>query len=75
MQQPSMQVLGPTETDPGANLTTDEEFKAAFRATLIPTNGHACCTLPMMPLKLGGVVNNELQVYGLQGLSVVDNSI
>lgn len=70
-----MQILGPTETVPGANLTTDEELKAAFRATLIPTNGHACCTLPMMPLKLGGVVNSVLQVYGLQGLSVVDNSI
>lgn len=75
MQQPLMQVLGPTETVPGANLTTDDELKAAFRATMIPTNGHACCTLPMMPLKLGGVVDSELRIYGLEGVSVVDNSI
>lgn len=75
MAQPSMQILGPTEISPGANLTTDEQLKTAFRALTIPTNGHACCTLPMMPLKLGGVVNSQLLVHGLQGLRVVDNSI
>ncbi|KUJ18909.1 choline dehydrogenase-like protein [Mollisia scopiformis] len=75
MQQPSMQVLGPTEVVPGANVTSDEALKAAFRATIVPTNGHACCTLPMVPLALGGVVNDVLQVHGLESLSIVDNSI
>jgi choline dehydrogenase-like flavoprotein len=74
MAQPSMQALGPTEISPGANITSDEDLKAKFRALIQPSNAHECCTLPMMKLELGGVVDDQLRVYGVEGLSVADAS-
>lgn len=74
MAQPSMQALGPTEISPGANITSDEDLKAKFRTLINPSNAHECCTLPMMKLELGGVVDDQLRVYGVKGLSVADAS-
>jgi choline dehydrogenase len=71
----AMQQLKPTELSPGANLTTDEELREALRKITQPTYSHPCCTCPMMPRKLGGVVGPDLLVYGVKGLSVVDASI
>lgn len=75
MLTPAMQELGPIEVSPGANITTDEEIRKALRASMTPTYSHPCCTCPMMPEKLGGVVDPELLVYGIKGLSVIDASI
>ncbi|KAI9051847.1 hypothetical protein LZ554_004108 [Drepanopeziza brunnea f. sp. 'monogermtubi'] len=74
MHQPSMQVLGPTEITAGGNTTDEDELKAAFRARINPSNAHECCTLPMMKRELGGVVDDQLRVYGVKGLSVADAS-
>ncbi len=74
MQQPSMQALGPTEISPGGNSTYEEVLKTAFRARIQPSNAHECCTLPMLDLDLGGVVDDQLRVYGVEGLSVADAS-
>ncbi|CZS97710.1 related to alcohol oxidase [Rhynchosporium agropyri] len=74
MSQPSMRALGPTEISPGADLVGDEELKAKFRTLINPSNAHECCTLPMMKLELGGVVDEALRVYGVRGLSVADAS-
>jgi choline dehydrogenase len=74
MAQPSMQALGPTEISPGANITSDENLKAKFRTLINPSNAHECCTLPMMKLELGGVVDDQLRIYGVKGLSVADAS-
>ncbi|KAL2060753.1 hypothetical protein VTL71DRAFT_9395 [Oculimacula yallundae] len=74
MSQPSMQLLGPVEISPGANLTSAEDLKSKIRTLLSPSNAHECCTLPMMKLELGGAVDDQLRVYGVKGLSVADAS-
>ncbi|KAH6646280.1 hypothetical protein BKA67DRAFT_98021 [Truncatella angustata] len=74
--QPSMQALGPIELAPfGDELQTDEELKAALRGSINPSNAHQCCTAAMLPQQLGGVVDDRLKVYGVQGLRVIDISI
>lgn len=75
LSQPSMQELQPIELAPGANVITDAALRAALRVSVQPTYSHPCCTNPMMPEKLGGVVGPDLLVHGLDGLSVVDASI
>lgn len=75
MKTPAMQELKPIEVVPGANLTTDEEIKQALRANVVPTYSHPCCTCPMMPRELGGVVDSNLLVYGVEQLSIVDASV
>jgi choline dehydrogenase-like flavoprotein len=39
------------------------------------TNYHPCGTCAMMKKELGGVVDEELKVYGVKGLRVVDASV
>ncbi|KAJ0114872.1 hypothetical protein J7T55_004614 [Diaporthe amygdali] len=75
MDAPSMRVLGPTELTPfGQDVQTDDEVKEAIRQTLTPSNGHECCTAAMMPRELGGVVDDQLKIYGVEGLRVADIS-
>jgi choline dehydrogenase-like flavoprotein len=67
----------PIETAPGPQYQTDEEIIAGGVAmgTLQPTFAHLSGGCSMMPENLGGCVSNELLVYGVKGLSVVDASI
>ncbi|RAL06933.1 GMC family oxidoreductase [Aspergillus homomorphus CBS 101889] len=65
------------ETIPGKLLCSDADLedwvkyvKQNFRA-----NYHGVGTCSMMKKELGGVVNNEAKVYGVDGLRVVDGSI
>ncbi|KAG8163562.1 hypothetical protein KVR01_006859 [Diaporthe batatas] len=75
MDAPSMRVLGPIEVAPfGQVVQTDEEIREAVRQTFNPSNGHECCTAAMMPKELGGVVDDKLRVYGIDGLRVADTS-
>lgn len=75
MGAPSMRVLGPNEVAPfGQVVQTDEEIKDAVWETFNPSNGHECCTAAMMPKDLGGVVDDQLKVYGVDGLRVADIS-
>jgi hypothetical protein len=75
MGAPSMRVLGPNEVAPfGRGVQTDEEIKDAVRQTFNPSNGHECCTAAMLPKDLGGVVDDQLKVYGVDGLRVADIS-
>lgn len=75
MDAPSMRVLGPAEVAPfGPGVQTDEEIREAVRQTFNPSNGHECCTAAMMPKELGGVVDDHLKVYGIEGLRVADIS-
>ena len=75
MASSPMQELSPIELSPGANLTTDAELQDALRGLLQPTFSHPCCTCPMMPKNLGGVVGPDLLVYGVESLSIVDASV
>ncbi|KAI9767690.1 MAG: hypothetical protein M1840_005562 [Geoglossum simile] len=72
---PPMQELTPLELAPGVNLTSDEQLRAALRQQIVPTYSHPCCTCALMRREFGGVVDADLQVYGVEGLSIVDASI
>lgn len=67
--------FAPVELSPGANVTSDEALVAAVRRTGSATTAHLSGTCAMMPRELGGVVDPELRVYGVTGLSVVDASV
>jgi choline dehydrogenase len=76
MNTKAMSEFGPVhELAPGANITSDEDIKAAIRAMAVPTYSHPCCSCAMMPEELGGVVGPDLKVYGVKGLRVVDASV
>ncbi|KAK2772639.1 hypothetical protein FQN53_004486 [Emmonsiellopsis sp. PD_33] len=75
MATESAQLLGPEEVTPGANKTTDEDLIETAKGGMTPTIGHGCCTSPMQPQELGGVVASDLTVHGVTGLSVGDISI
>jgi GMC oxidoreductase len=72
---PHMADLGPVETAPGVNVTTDEAIISWIHSTLLPSAAHPCGTAAMMSREIGGVVGPDLLVHGIQGLSVVDASI
>ncbi|KAJ5244066.1 Glucose-methanol-choline oxidoreductase [Penicillium chrysogenum] len=72
-----MQTYFDGETTPGSNLAYNADLdqwvdyvKQNFRA-----NWHAVSTCSMMKKELGGVVDSEARVYGVEGLRVVDGSI
>jgi len=65
----------PKETNPGANVDSDEDLGAWVRGVYIPTLYHPIGTAAKMPRELGGVVDEGLLVHGTKGLSVVDASI
>jgi len=75
MRAPSMKVLGPHEASPLDDSITDHDaLRKAISLTMVPTTGHECCTAAMAPLAHGGVVNPDLEVYGVKGLRVIDIS-
>ncbi|KAF8247273.1 alcohol oxidase [Wilcoxina mikolae CBS 423.85] len=66
----------PVETYPGKDVTSDEALAEVAKGRIVnPSVGHASCTCPMMDREIGGVVDEELKVYGVKGLRVVDLSI
>lgn len=65
----------PSEVQPGADVQTDEEMAAFLARTLSPSEFHPAGTAAMLPKELGGVVDEQLRVYGVEGLRVADASI
>lgn len=61
------------EVLPGADVQTDDQILDWIRNNLM-TVWHASCTCSMQKKELGGVLDNKLQVYGVNGLRVVDAS-
>ncbi|KAL2066811.1 hypothetical protein VTL71DRAFT_1235 [Oculimacula yallundae] len=66
---------GPVETRPGPNVTTTSDLKEWIKANYMPSVYHPVGTASLMRRELGGVVGEDLLVYGVSGLSVVDASI
>ena len=65
----------PQESRPGLRVNTDEELISFIKDTMSPSEFHPAGTCAMLPRELGGVVDEELRVYGVTGLRVVDASI
>jgi choline dehydrogenase-like flavoprotein len=74
---PALARYSPLETAPGPQYQTDDEIiQGSVRSgSLKPSFAHPSGGCSMMPEELGGCVSDELLVYGIQGLSVVDASI
>ncbi|KDN65625.1 hypothetical protein CSUB01_11269 [Colletotrichum sublineola] len=69
-----IQALGATETLPGAATQSDEDI-LAFIKGITSTEYHYSGTCAMLPKAMGGVVDPELKVHGVDSLRVVDASI
>jgi choline dehydrogenase-like flavoprotein len=67
----------PVETVPGSQYQTDDEiFDASIKAAALnPTYAHSSGACALMPEELGGCVDPQLRVYGVEKLRVVDASI
>ena len=65
----------PVELMPGVGVQTDEEMVEYLAQTLSPSVYHPSGTAAMLPKELGGVVDEELKVYGIERLRVADASI
>jgi choline dehydrogenase-like flavoprotein len=65
----------PSETQPGARITSEQDLHRYLVQTLSPTEYHPAGTCAMMPRELGGVVDEKLRVYGVKNLRIVDASI
>ncbi|KAK0616994.1 GMC oxidoreductase-like protein [Immersiella caudata] len=74
-QQTSLKKFNPVELSPGAHITSPADIIADVRNRMIPSTFHPVGTAAMMPRELGGVVDENLLVYGVKGVSVVDASI
>ncbi|KAM3522085.1 hypothetical protein MY4038_008771 [Beauveria bassiana] len=76
MASKTMAMLEPVELSPGLAVDTESKIETALRQSLLgPTAFHPVGTAAMMPWEWGGVVSTGLQVYGVEGLWIVDASI
>ncbi|KAL5331315.1 hypothetical protein ACEPPN_000845 [Leptodophora sp. 'Broadleaf-Isolate-01'] len=53
---------------------TDEQWQTYIKSAVVPNN-HVLGTTAMMSRELGGVVDDELRVYGTENVRVVDASV
>ncbi len=53
----------------------DKEDLGKFVGDVLATVHHPVGTSAMLPRELGGVVDQNLRVYGLENLRIADNSI
>ena len=68
--------IGPNngEVAPGPSVQSDAEILDYIRETAV-TVWHASGTCAMLPKEQGGVVDDQLRVYGVEKLRIVDTSI
>ncbi|KAI1427350.1 GMC oxidoreductase [Xylaria sp. FL1777] len=67
--------LGPQQLQPPDYVNEPEDIKGFLRQNVNPSYFHPVGTCAMMPRELGGVVDEQLKVYGVKRLRVVDASI
>ncbi|KAH6645999.1 hypothetical protein BKA67DRAFT_540992 [Truncatella angustata] len=73
-QAKALAFLRPFEVLPGANVTSDEDISNFIRSTAA-TLYHPVGSCKLGARELGGVVDEELKVYGVDGLRIVDASV
>ncbi|KAK8052414.1 hypothetical protein PG993_003799 [Apiospora rasikravindrae] len=73
----SLKDLGPVDAAPGPDVVSDEEIAEylVLGGGIYPSDYHPAGTTAMMPLELGGVVDQTLRVYGVKNLRVIDTGI
>ena len=71
----TLAAYGPRESSPGTGVVDDEGLADYVRQSASPTEFHPSGTCAMLPRELGGVVDEDLKVYGIDRLRVVDASI
>ncbi|KAK7955817.1 GMC oxidoreductase [Apiospora aurea] len=73
----SLKDLGPVDAAPGPDVVSDEEIADYLvrGGGIYPSDYHPAGTTAMMPLELGGVVDQTLRVYGVKNLRVIDTGI
>ncbi|GAA5996465.1 hypothetical protein JCM5350_007730 [Sporobolomyces pararoseus] len=72
--QPALAQYVESESEPGLEVQTDEQFEAWIRS-VVRTEYHPVGTAAMLPRVDNGVVDPWLSVYGTQNVRVVDMSI
>ncbi|KAG5651440.1 hypothetical protein H0H81_008644 [Sphagnurus paluster] len=70
---PISNALG-AETFPGPGVSSDQDIET-WLAGIVSTEFHPQATCSMLPRSQGGVVNANLQVYGLANVRVADSSV
>lgn len=66
----AMQSIVAKEVSPGPEVESDEDLKSFIRRNLNPVY-HPIGTAAMLPQEIGGVVDGELKVYGVDNLRIV----
>jgi choline dehydrogenase-like flavoprotein len=78
LESEAFKSLNIIEQDPTPGAVIDDagwEDWLLNQNKLMASNGHSVGTAALMPRELGGVVDNQLRVYGTLGLSIADTSI
>jgi choline dehydrogenase-like flavoprotein len=73
-QTKAMSVLSPVETSPGPDVVSDDQIEIYIRNNTISFD-HPAGSCKMGPKDKGGVVDEELRVYGVTNLRIVDASV
>lgn len=75
IETPEMKSIGLTELVPGALLTDVGEVLETYVRAALLTAWHPAGSAAMLPKELGGVVDSQLKVYGVQNMRIVDASV
>jgi choline dehydrogenase len=75
LQNPATTRYQAIEVSPGTNVTSDSDLVAYVADTMRPSLYHPSGTCAMLPKELGGVVDEQLRVYSVRNLRIVDASI
>lgn len=67
---PAAKSLYSVELQPGSTVQTDDDFRTFVESNYMPVF-HPIGTAAMLPRSMGGVVDPNLKVYGVQGVRVV----
>ncbi|KAL6355329.1 hypothetical protein LRP88_10915 [Fusarium phalaenopsidis] len=74
VEAPSIKSLAPVEVVPGANVTSDGDLEQFIRSSA-GTLFHPAGSNRIGKREEGGVVDENLRVYGVDGLRIVDASV